>query len=55
MLGSFMAQLALVANPGMFLLAFGASLLLSRRTIGSVALTISLPLAEAWIQLSRTS
>ena len=46
MLGSFMAQLALVANPGMFLLAFDASLLLSRRTIGTVALTISLPLTE---------
>jgi hypothetical protein len=47
MLGSFMAQWALVAIPGMFLLAFGTILLLSRRTIGTVALTINLPLAEA--------
>jgi len=45
MLGSFMAQWAIVAIPGMFLLAFGAALLLSRRTIGIVALTICLPIA----------
>ena len=45
MLSSFMAQWAIVAIPGMFLLAFGAALLLSRRTIGIVALTICLPIA----------
>lgn len=45
MLGSFMAQWAIVAIPGMFLLAFGAALLLSRRAIGIVALTICLPTA----------
>ena len=41
-----MAQWAIVAIPGMFLLAFGAALLLSRRAIGTVALTICLPLAD---------
>jgi hypothetical protein len=46
MLGSFMAQWALVAIPDMFLLAFGIILLLSRRTIGTVALTICLSLTE---------
>jgi hypothetical protein len=45
MLGSFIAQWAIVAIPGMSLLAFGAALLLSRRTIGTVALTICLPIA----------
>ena len=44
MLGSFMAQWAIIVIPGMFLLAFGAVLLLSRRTIGTIALTICLPL-----------
>ena len=44
MLGSFMAQWAIVAIPGMFLLAFGAALLLSRRTVGTVASTICLPI-----------
>lgn len=34
MLGSFMAQWAWVAIPGMFLLAFGASLLAPRRQFG---------------------
>ena len=53
MLSSFMAQWAIVAIPRMFLLAFGAALLLSRRTIGIVALTICLPLAGVG-QLSRT-
>jgi hypothetical protein len=46
MLGSFMAQWALVAIPDMFLLAFGIILLLSRRTIGTVALIICLSLTE---------
>jgi hypothetical protein len=47
MLGSFMAQWAIVAIPGMFLLAFGAgaALLLSRRSLSTIALTICLPLA----------
>ncbi len=47
MLGSFMAQWAIVAIPGMFLLAFvtGAALLLSRRSSSTIALTICLPLA----------
>ena len=40
MLGSFMAQWAIVAIPGMFLLAFGAALLLSRRSLSTIALTI---------------
>ena len=45
MLGSFMTQWAIVAIPGMFLLAFGAALLLSRRSLSTIALTICLPLA----------
>jgi hypothetical protein len=45
MLGSFMAQWAIVAVPGMFSLSFDAALLLSRRSFGTVALTICLPLA----------
>lgn len=42
---SFMAQWAMVAILGMFLLAFGTALLLSGRTIDIVALTICLPIA----------
>ena len=45
MLSSFMAQWAIVAIQGMFLLAFGAALLLSRRSLSTIALTICLPLA----------
>jgi len=45
MLGSFMTQWAIVAIPGMFLLAFGAALLLSRRSLSTIAITICLPLA----------
>ena len=45
MLSSFMAQWAIVAIPGMFLVTFGAALLLSRRSLSTVALTICLPFA----------
>lgn len=44
-LGSFMAQWAWIAIPGMFLLAFGSSLLASSRRFGVIALTLCVPVA----------
>lgn len=45
MLGSFMAQWVWIAIPGMFLLAFGSSLLASSRQFGMIALTLCVPMA----------
>jgi len=44
MLGSFLAQWAWVAIPIMFLIAFGASLLASKRPFGTLALNLCVPL-----------
>lgn len=45
MLGSFIAQWAIVAVAGMFMLALGSTLLAAKRPLGMVALTLCLPLA----------
>jgi hypothetical protein len=52
MLGSFMAQWSLVAIPGMFLLALGASLLASRRLFGVVALNLCVLMAGVELSYS---
>jgi hypothetical protein len=44
MLGSFMAQWAWVAIPGMFLLAFGSAILASSKRFGIIALTLCVPI-----------
>jgi hypothetical protein len=45
MLGSLIAQWALIAIPGMFLLAFGGSILASKRRFGMIMLYLCVPLA----------
>ncbi len=45
MLGSFIAQWAWIAIPGMFLLAFGGSILTSKRRFGMIMLYLCVPVA----------
>lgn len=45
MIGSLIAQSVWTAVPGMFLLAFGATLLAARKSFGQVALALCVPLA----------
>ena len=47
MLGSFIAQWMWIAIPGMFLLAFGGSMLASKRRFGMIMLYLCVPLAGA--------